>query len=134
MPPVALSVARMAGASREVAWRCSADLHQNVIATTYLRQRRVTLAPKLCRWLTEWQTNPWRFGIAAHVVIHESSHTRGLREESAAEDRAQLLTRHILARFLHGLALERALHGAAWYHRQLPWRYLVRVEQPHFTT
>jgi hypothetical protein len=101
---------------------------------TDLRQRTVTLAPKLCRWLTEQQTDPRHFGIAVHIVIHEASHTRGLRAENEAEDRAQQLTRRILARLLHGPALERAMHGAAWYHRQLPWRYLVRVEQPHFTT
>src|SRR5215467_3393581 len=124
LPPIALSIAGMAGAPTDFAWHCSANLHQIVIATTYLRQRRVTLAPKLCRWLTERQTDPRRFGIAVHVVVHEASHTRGLRAENAAEDRAQLLTPHILARLLHGRALENALRGAAWYHRQLPWRYL----------
>jgi len=134
LPPVALNVARMAGAPTDFAWTCSADLHQMVIATTYLRERRVTLAPKLCRWLTERQTDPRHFGIAVHIVIHEASHTRGLHVENAAESRAQLLTPRILADFLHGPSLERALAGAAWYHRQLPWRYLVRVEQPHFTT
>jgi hypothetical protein len=134
VPPGALKVAGMAGASSDFAWRCSADLHQMVIATTYLQQRRVVLAPKLCRWLTERKTNPRRFGIAAHIVIHEAAHTRGLRLENVAEDRAQLLTPRILARVLHGPALDPAVRGAAWYHRQLPWRYLVRVEQPHFTT
>ena len=133
MPPVVLAVAGMAGAPTGFAWRCSADLHQMVIATTQLQRRRVLLAPKLCRWLTEQQTNPRCFGIAVHIVIHEAAHTRGLRLENAAENRAQLLTPHILARLLHGHPLERALRGAAWYHRQLPWRYLVRVEQPHFT-
>ena len=124
----------MAGAPADFAWQCSPDLHQIVIATTDLPQRRVTLAPKLCRWLSERQTDPRYFGIAVHVVIHEASHARGLRAENAAEDRAQLLTPRILARLLHGRALERALRGAAWYHRQLPWRYLVSVEQPHLTT
>lgn len=113
VPPVALNVAGLAGAPTDFAWRCSAGLHQTVIATTDLRQRRVTLAPKLCRWLTEQQTDPRRFGIAVHIVIHEASHTRGLREENEAEDRAQLLTPRILGRYLHGAALERALHGAA---------------------
>jgi len=132
--PLVPSIARMAGAPNDFAWECSANLHQMVIATTYLRERRVVLAPKLCRWLTERQTDPRRFGIAVHVVVHEASHTRGLHAENAAEDRAQLLTPRILARLLHGRAVESALRGAAWYHRQLPWRYLVRVEQPHFTT
>lgn len=133
VPPVVLSVARMAGAPSDFIWQCSADLHQMVIATTHLRQRQVLLAPKLCGWLTERDTDPRHFGIAVHIVSHEASHTRGLRQENTAEDRAQLLTPRILARFLHGQPLERALVGAAWYHRQLPWRYLVRVEQPHFT-
>lgn len=131
---VVLRVARMAGAPTDFAWRCSANLPQIVIARTYLRQRRVLLAPKLCRWLAERQTDPRRFGMAVHIVIHEASHTRGLRPENSAEDRAQLLTRRILAHFLQAPALGRALRGAAWYHRQLPWQYLVRVEQPHLPT
>ena len=60
VPPLALRAARMAGSPSGFAWQCSANLHQIVVATTYLRQRRVLLAPKLCRWLTEPQTDPAR--------------------------------------------------------------------------
>jgi hypothetical protein len=139
VPPLVAEIEAIAGAPG-VPTTCTLD-NPHLYGEASWPPVLIQIAPKVCFWLTRPLRRPAKFGVAVHVVVHESSHVALLSSnEYQVETRAQAMTPSVLT-YLYvtrgggedairpmtpGLVadLHAAIAGSTAYHNDLGPNYL----------